>query len=72
MLNTVDRFTREFVAVEDEANRYEDVENIPVTTYSSKAGQSPADIFTKLFRTQADAIGAARRRERRLAEDVVR
>ncbi len=49
VLRTADRFVREFVAVEDEANRYEAVENIPVTTYKSTEGQSPATVLTNVF-----------------------
>ena len=52
----MDRFVREFVAVEDEANRYDDVENIAVTTYRSADGQTPADILPKIFRQQPNVI----------------
>jgi type II secretory ATPase GspE/PulE/Tfp pilus assembly ATPase PilB-like protein len=52
VLRTCDRFTREFAAVEDEQNRYTEVENVPVTTYNSAQGQSPADILPKFFRTE--------------------
>src|SRR5262249_46708997 len=37
-------------------NRYDDVENIPVTTYNRAAGQSPADILVRIFRTQPNVI----------------
>jgi type II secretory ATPase GspE/PulE/Tfp pilus assembly ATPase PilB-like protein len=56
LIFTLDRFIREFVAVEDESNRYEDVENCPVTTYKSAEGQSPVDVFPKLFRQQPNVI----------------
>jgi type II secretory ATPase GspE/PulE/Tfp pilus assembly ATPase PilB-like protein len=52
----MDRFVREFVAVEDEANRYDEVENIAVTTYQGAAGQSPADVLPKIFRQQPNVI----------------
>ena len=52
----IDRFVREFAAVEDEANRYDEIENIAVTTYRSAAGQSPADILPRIFRTQPNVI----------------
>ncbi|MEN6458389.1 MAG: ATPase, T2SS/T4P/T4SS family [Thermoguttaceae bacterium] len=52
VLNSCDRFTREFAAVEDESNRYEPIENIPVTTYNSAEGQTPADVLKKFFRTE--------------------
>jgi type II secretory ATPase GspE/PulE/Tfp pilus assembly ATPase PilB-like protein len=56
VLLSLDRFVREFVAVEDESNRYDDVENIAVTTYQSAAGQSPADILPKIFRQQPNVV----------------
>jgi type II secretory ATPase GspE/PulE/Tfp pilus assembly ATPase PilB-like protein len=56
VLTGLDRFVREFAAVEDEGNRYDDIENIPVTTYKRAAGQSPADILTRIFRTQPNVI----------------
>jgi type II secretory ATPase GspE/PulE/Tfp pilus assembly ATPase PilB-like protein len=56
VLFSLDRFIREFAAVEDESNRYDETENIPVTTYQSKAGQSPADILPKIFRSQPNVI----------------
>lgn len=52
VLRTCDRFTREFAALEEETNRYETVENIPVTTYKAADGQSPADVLPKFFRTE--------------------
>jgi len=56
VLSSLDRFVREFAAVEDEANRYDEIENIPVTTYNRAAGQSPADILPRVFRTQPNVI----------------
>ena len=56
VLSTLDRFIREFAAVEDESNRYDEVENIAVTTYQSKSGQSPADILPRVFRSQPNVI----------------
>ena len=55
-LQKTDRFTREFMAVEDAANRYEPVENVPVTTYNSLEGQTPNSILTKVFRTVPDVV----------------
>jgi len=52
----LDRFIREFAAVEDESNRYDETENIPVTTYQSKTGQSPADVLPKVFRSQPNVV----------------
>ncbi len=56
VLQKTDRFTREFIAIEDEANRYEPVENVPVTTYNSAEGQTPDSILIKVFRTVPDVI----------------
>ncbi len=50
-LRSCDRFTREFAAVEEENNRYEQVENVPVTTYKAADG-SPAIMLPKFFRTE--------------------
>lgn len=51
-LRACDRFTREFAAVEEETNRYTEVENVPVTTYRAADGVSPTDMLTKFFRTE--------------------
>ena len=56
VLRGMDRFLREFVAVEDEANRYTAVENVPVTTYKASAGESPASILVKLFRKEPNVV----------------
>ncbi len=56
MLRGVDRFLREFVAVEDEANPRTAIENIPVTTYKASAGESPATILVKLFRKEPNVV----------------
>jgi type II secretory ATPase GspE/PulE/Tfp pilus assembly ATPase PilB-like protein len=56
VLRSCDRFTREFVALEDEGKRYHEVENIPVTTYNALEGASPADELPKLMRTQPNVV----------------
>jgi type II secretory ATPase GspE/PulE/Tfp pilus assembly ATPase PilB-like protein len=55
-LQSTDRFTREFMAVEDAKNPYEEVENVPVTTYDSGAGQGPEDILLKIFRMMPNVL----------------
>ena len=55
-LHATDRFTREFVAVEEASKRYEEIENIPVTVYSEAEGPSPADVLVRLFRTDPNVI----------------
>jgi len=56
ILNCSDRLTREFVAIEEEKRRYEEVENVPVTTYSAAEGKTPVDILPKIFRTMPNVI----------------
>ena len=60
LLQKTDRFTREFMAVEDEAQPYERVENIPVTTYRSDADASEDQrlmkVLVKLFRMEPDVL----------------
>ena len=56
VVHQTDRFTREFMAVEEEATRYEEIENCPVTTYKAADGQSPADVLPKLFRTEPNVV----------------
>ncbi len=54
VLHVCDRFTREFAALEEETNRYQEVENIAVTTYRAADGVSPIDVLPKFFRTEPD------------------
>ncbi len=56
VLHGMDRFLREFAAVEDEGNRGREIENVPVTTYKAADGQSPADVLTKVFRTEPNVV----------------
>ena len=56
VLHACDRFTREFAALEEETNRYQEVENIPVTTYNAADGQSPSDVLPKFFRTEPNVV----------------
>jgi type II secretory ATPase GspE/PulE/Tfp pilus assembly ATPase PilB-like protein len=49
VLRGCDRFVREFMAVEDEAHRYEPVENIMLMTYNSAAGEKQAGVLSKFF-----------------------
>jgi type II secretory ATPase GspE/PulE/Tfp pilus assembly ATPase PilB-like protein len=48
MLRKADRIVREFAALEAENNRYEEIENITVTTY--KPGTSPVDELPRMVR----------------------
>ncbi len=56
LLRSTDRFTREFMAVEEETNRYQEVENIPVTTYKAADGQTPLDVLPKLLRMEPNVV----------------
>ncbi len=56
VLHNTDRFTREFVAVEDASKRYEEIENIPVTVYDAAEGQSTIEVLTRLFRVDPNVI----------------
>jgi type II secretory ATPase GspE/PulE/Tfp pilus assembly ATPase PilB-like protein len=56
ILRTADRFVREFAGVEDEANRYEAVENIPITTYKSTEGQTPASVLANVFHMEPQVV----------------
>lgn len=49
VLQVMDRFTRDFISVEDEVNRFETVENVQVKTYNSAQGQTPASILRDVF-----------------------
>jgi type II secretory ATPase GspE/PulE/Tfp pilus assembly ATPase PilB-like protein len=49
VLRASDRFIREFMAFEEESNRYEPVENVPATTYNAAAGQKPMDVLPNFF-----------------------
>jgi type II secretory ATPase GspE/PulE/Tfp pilus assembly ATPase PilB-like protein len=55
-LRTTDRFMREFVSVEDENNRYEVVENVPVTTFNGQKGESPATVLTEVFHKEPNVV----------------
>jgi type II secretory ATPase GspE/PulE/Tfp pilus assembly ATPase PilB-like protein len=52
VLHACDRFTREFATLEEESNRYIEVENVPVTTYKAADGQTPDSVLQKFFRTE--------------------
>jgi type II secretory ATPase GspE/PulE/Tfp pilus assembly ATPase PilB-like protein len=56
MLHGMDRFVREFIAVEDAANRYEEIENIPVRTCNAAAGETLAAMLPKVFREEPNVL----------------
>ena len=53
-LRSTDRLLREFVAIEAENNRYEEVENIPVTTYPP--GADVPELLTKMLRAEPSVV----------------
>jgi len=56
VIRNMDRFTREFMAVEEETKRYQEVENCPVTTYKAADGQTPASVLPKVIRAMPNVI----------------
>ncbi len=56
VLHNTDRFTREFVAVEEASKRYDEIENCPVTVYNAAEGQSTAEVLVRLFRLDPNVI----------------
>ena len=56
VIRHTDRFTREFMAVEEEASRYEEIENCPVMTYSAAKGETPDTLLPKLFRHEPNVV----------------
>ena len=56
VLHHCDRFTREFAALEEEANRYQEIENVPVTAYNVVGGQPLAAVLAKFFRTEPNVV----------------
>jgi len=56
MLYSMDRFLREFVALEDENNRYPEIENIKVVTYNGPAGRPLDKVLTKVLREEPNVL----------------
>ncbi|MCL2117909.1 MAG: Flp pilus assembly complex ATPase component TadA [Planctomycetaceae bacterium] len=48
-MKIADRYVRDFVAVEDERNKYESVENLPITFYDSAKGETPMSVLPDVF-----------------------
>jgi general secretion pathway protein E len=55
-LRATDRLTRDFIAVEDEKHRYEEVENIKIVTYNSAEGQDPTTVLRKVFLEDPEVV----------------
>jgi len=56
VLSSMDRYTRGFVSIEDEAALEVEVENIVVHKFNGPAGQSPISILPKLLREYPDVF----------------
>jgi type II secretory ATPase GspE/PulE/Tfp pilus assembly ATPase PilB-like protein len=55
-VRSMDRFLREFVAVEEEKAQSEPIENVPVHTYSKAQGQSPNQLLPELFLKEPNVV----------------
>lgn len=55
-LRSMDRFVREFVALEAQGQRYEEVENVPVVVYDAAAGESTATALPRVLRNEPQVI----------------
>lgn len=55
-LRSLDRLTREFMALEEAKNRYEEIENIPVTVYEEGSGASRVDVLQRMLRSEPEVV----------------
>lgn len=55
-LNSTDRFMRSFMAIEDAQVKVREIENVPVKTYDSKAGETPNSVLVAVARLYPDVI----------------
>jgi len=55
-LRATDRLMRDFVAVEDEADQEQEVENVEITTYNAAGGETPDSVLPKLIRKEPNVI----------------
>lgn len=56
ILRTIDRYTRNFVTIDEEKTKERDVENLHLSTYSAANKETPATILPKLLRTYPDVL----------------
>ncbi len=56
LLDSTDRYMRNFVSVEDAAKPERELENVPITKYDTTAGETPDSVLPKLIRTYPDVI----------------
>jgi len=55
-LAATDRYLRDFVAVEDQAMPFTNVENVEVTTFDGPAGQTPDDVLRAILLREPDVV----------------
>ena len=56
VIRHTDRLTREFVAIEEETKRYEEIENCPVYLYSAAKKETPVTLLPKVIRMMPEVI----------------
>lgn len=56
LVRDMDRFLREFAALEDESNRYEPIENVPVTTYKTAEKQDLSQVLDRFFHMEPNVV----------------
>jgi type II secretory ATPase GspE/PulE/Tfp pilus assembly ATPase PilB-like protein len=56
VLRAMDRLVRDFITVEEETRRYEEVENIKVMTYKAADGQTPDSVLRKVFLEEPEVV----------------
>ena len=55
-LRSSDRYIKNWVEVSDLDKKDPEVENVPITTYDSAAGETPMSVLPKLIRTYPDVV----------------
>lgn len=55
-LKTTDRFLRDFMIIEDEADHAREVENVDPLRYKASAGETPDQFLDRAFRKQPDVV----------------
>lgn len=56
VLNATDRLVRDFISVEEEKKRYEDIENVKIVTYSAAKGQDPTAVLRNVFLEEPNVV----------------
>ncbi|HVX11190.1 MAG TPA: ATPase, T2SS/T4P/T4SS family [Pirellulales bacterium] len=68
IISSMDRYTRGFVCVEDEASKDVEIENVPVTTFNGAGGESPLTVLPKMLREYPDVLVVPDMRDAESAE----